>query len=104
MQHHRVSRLVMGRHSGHADAPEWLLIALPLQQATFRTGETFHADCGAASLHSVNSRGAVLCAQGRQSPSGGVQHTHSALAIDHYDHILIAFTLKSGVQDVLCLP
>jgi len=48
--------------------------------------------------------GSILGAYRRQGPSGGIQHAHSALTIDHYDQILIGVALKGGVQNVLCLP
>ena len=77
---------------------------IPLDQAALGPIPAFHAHCGSASFHLINSGRAEFRAQGWQGPSGRVEHPHAALAIDQDGHILqAAVAVDCDIQDVIGL-
>jgi len=95
VSHHRT-------HTG--EAPSLGGGRIPLEEAALGAVPALHPNRSAAAFHFVDRRRTVFGAEGREGPSGRIEHSHAALPVDQHGHVLQAgIALGGDFQNVLGL-
>ena len=86
--------------------PEWPARAeIALNQAAFSAAPSLHPDRPGAPFHGIDGGSAKLRAQGGKRPSFGIDHTHSALAVDEDGEIAgVAIAGHRNVENLFGPP